>query len=139
MGPRVDLMFMPDSVMFVLSYPSGVVYCHQAGGVVCSQPSLEGVLVPLCFSTEGEARLMSLPYGIGLRMTDSIADAIDQILMEVNCTRYLVVDRSRLNESGEAWVWVRSVGSLAENDPSYYGSLYGLEEARGVLVWHNSD
>ncbi len=43
---------MPDELMLLLDYPSGVIYQNQVGGNVCWQEELEGILAPIDAATK---------------------------------------------------------------------------------------
>src|SRR5689334_7767548 len=104
--PSINLMLMPYDVMLLIEYPSGVTYRHQAGGTLCWRPELEGVLAPIDISDAHVEEVMKLPYDHGLGISAAIADGLDAILAANPGSRYLTVDRDRMNESMEAWVHV---------------------------------
>jgi hypothetical protein len=60
------------------------------------------------------------------------ADEIDSLLTGYGFTKNIAVDRSRLNESEEAWVYVTL-------EPLDYAMYSGFGSCRGILVWNNSD
>ena len=60
------------------------------------------------------------------------ADKIDQILQSNGYTKEISVDRARLRQSEEAWVYVKL-------KPLDYANYIGFGECDGVLVWANSD
>jgi len=61
------------------------------------------------------------------------------VLAEKPSTAFVTVDRARLSESQEAWVFVL-VDSPAEGEPESSDiPLYGFGRTRGVLTWVNSD
>lgn len=116
--PRIHLW---DAVGLglILDYPSGIHYSNQAGGHACLQPTLEGIYVPLRNDILEHSTLMSpatdlwqyftgpplLGMGaLGLNQRD--ADHIDAIFTRYRLETLLTVDRLRLSESYEAWVWV---------------------------------
>jgi hypothetical protein len=79
------------------------------------------------------------------------ADAIDAILARTYGPEApphdpaIRVDRERLEESWEAWIYVVVVESLAralpdrETGDALLPNIRGLGTARGVLTWPNSD
>ena len=87
---------------------------------------------PLDGSGHGlEAQLRELLLGLAhLRPED--ADAIDALLGKSRLTSFVSVDRSRLHDSTEAWVYVHLEGGEE-------GPLTGFEGSSGVLTWPNSD
>jgi len=139
----IDLAFMPDEVMLLVEHASGVVYRNQVGGVICWQAEIEGVLAPINLGQDIVERIMGLPYPPGHHVTAEIADALDAALASDPGGRYLKVDRARLHESLEAWVFV--VADTQEDPPyhllgpDYFGAVFDFGRVSGVLTWPNSD
>ncbi|MGK3996973.1 DUF6210 family protein [Sorangium sp. So ce1024] len=125
----------------IIQHPSGVLYTNQTCGHCCLQPELEGVYVP--FDAE-ESWLRLNAYFEGPRyggtgamhgLDDEDAAFIESVLRDGRVGVPLVVDRSRLKESHEAWVHV-----LIEGEESFsLASGFGPYPRRGVLTWPNSD
>lgn len=71
------------------------------------------------------------------------ADLIDSLLSGNVTMSFLTVDRERLDQSWEAWIYVRigeSPGRFIPGDSQqYYGPLFGFPAGRGVITWNNSD
>lgn len=123
---------------------TGIIYANQAGGVSCLQPELEGVYVPI-----GDPDLAS---GVGLEpellahftgpeylggATDGYdAEVIDGLLARAHLGASVRVDRERLAESYESWVYVRVLGPATP-----YANFSGLGPypCSAVLTWCNSD
>lgn len=139
---RISLYDMPHEIMLVVEHPSGVLYGNQAGGVVCMQPEIEGVLAPVEVWPENVERIMNLDYGAGRGLEPELADAIDAVLAVEPSSRYLRVDRARLKQSMEAWVFVL-IDSPADTTDQiagpHFGALLGFGATKGVLTWPNSD
>lgn len=138
----IDLSFMGLEVMFVVAYPSGVIYGNQVGGVSCAREKLEGVLAPVYFSDDDAKRIMDLPYAPGHGLSVELADAIDAILNANLATRHLRVDRDSLDKSLEAWVFVMGQTDVYPSDlmyRDYMGSVFGFGAVQGVWTWPNSD
>lgn len=138
----IILYNMPTAVMMIVSHPSGIFYGNQVGGVACSQEELEGVLVPVGLEPAEAEQLMKLPFPGAAALNAEVADMIDGILSSVPFSRHLKVDRSRLRDSCEAWVFV--VGetpddNILQRERPYFGGIYGFGAIRGVLTWPNSD
>lgn len=134
---------MPDELMLIVECRSGVRYENQVGGVVCWRGEQEGVLAPVDVARSTFEAIEKCPYPQGAQgISLEIADTIDALLAAESGARMLKVDRERLHESWEAWIYVRidapfkKVQSLDDN---YYGSVYGFGPSRGVLTWPNSD
>ena len=137
---------MPDELMLVIEHPSGVRYQNQAGGYGCAQPELEGVLAPIEVDSAVKERIQRLEYPSRPGIPVETANAIDALLSTEPAARFLKVDRSRLLESQEAWVFVLidATRKLTYDMPpkegeTYFGPLYGFGPCRGALTWINSD
>jgi hypothetical protein len=139
----IDLACIPNEVMLLVEHVSGVVYRNQVGGVTCWQAELEGVLAPIDVSRANVERIMGLPYPPRHGITAEIADALDEALAGQPGTRYLKVDRARLHESLEAWVFVVAATQDDTPDhllgPDYFGAIFGFGRVSAVLTWPNSD
>jgi hypothetical protein len=138
----INLYEMPNEVMIIINYPTGIFYENQVGGYECRQVEFEGVLAPVGIWPEANTQIMELPFpGAGALGVD-VADRIDEILASNTRSQYLKVDRSRLDDSCEAWVFVHvetpENGTLQLVGP-YFGAPHGFGTARGVLTWPNSD
>jgi len=139
----VRLWDMPDDIMLIVEYASAVTYRNQVGGVVCYVGELEGVLAPIDLSREAVETIQSCPYPQGREgITPEIADTIDSLLSAEPCARFLRVDRARLDESWEAWVYVTidsPESPFPTSDGTYFGSIFGFGATRGVITWISSD
>lgn len=117
----------------VIACPSGVVYTNQVGGYACQHPELEGVFVPLPGSAAEKLNAFFTGPKWNCRCYDAIdtetATFIDAILTELDTS--LCVDREKMADSCEAWIWV----TLSRNSLLWLG----LDEGTGVLTWENSD
>ena len=136
----------------IISWPSGIIYTNQTGGTTCLQPELEGVFVPLrneC--TEPELALISPENDLwdyftngkwaGTGATSGLdtedADFIDELLTRVQLFPAIRIDRQRLKESHEAWVFVSITGDESGRSPIFSG--FEPYPRTGVLTWQNSD
>jgi hypothetical protein len=124
-------------VLLIILEETGIIYENQTCGCACYQSSAEGILVP--FNNDPPldqpelstaAQLSSLLEGAHYLTNE--ADRIDAILASDWVTRCARVDRFRLRDSGEAWVYV----NITEEADSF---LTGFGNCRGVLTWQNSD
>lgn len=129
-------------VLMVVLEPSGIVYRSQVMGHCCAQESAEGVLVPVLpdypIDESGRPAVKTLAERLrdatlnAMWLTEEVADAVDKILGSLPESRGLVVDRTRLRRSGEAWVFVTI-------DPEPSSDLHDFRGSIGVLTWTNSD
>ena len=139
--PTMNLYSMSQAGLIVLS-PSGVAYWNQTCGNACGQRAEEGVLIPLLELTIDEDRnvpecplisaLASLNWGPVLGIDQERAAEIDTMLERFYWTHGLTVDRTRLGDSEEAWVYLGI-------DPRQFRLAVRLEWTKAVLVWPNSD
>lgn len=137
----------------IIAFPSGVRYSNQTCGHSCDQPELEGVFAPLRNTREIPSLKVMSPEndldryfdtyyqgtGAPLGLSSDDADAIEAILEKYHLHGFLSVDRSRLRDSHEAWVWVSLHRS--EQPKKAYSLVAGFEPypRSGVLTWSNSD
>jgi len=129
------------SIGVIVAHPSGVVYSTQAGGYATRHPALEGVFIPL-EPGDLQARLDEhFFYGPKWEghcysgIDDETADFIDRLLAASPLTRAIVVDRTRLKESMEAWIHVTIASAGTDGDRAFGG----FDGRSGVLIWENSD
>jgi len=131
-----------EQACLILLAKSGFVYWNQTCGNACAQRGEEGVLVPLLERVLDERRswvecplylaLADMEWGPVLGIDDKRADEIDALLKRFYATECLSVDRARLAESEEAWVYVRV-------NPLKFRLGVNVASETGVLVWPNSD
>jgi hypothetical protein len=143
------ILYDLEEPMLLISAKSGVLYQNQAGGNLCYQMEFEGVLMPLGISTANSRSIGKLNFSSEKKgISRDVADAIDDILSSETETKFLRVDRERMHESMEAWIYVRVTSSqgdfptiesalLTRNTPLSYSFGFGL--CSGVLTWPNSD
>jgi hypothetical protein len=155
-------LFELEELALIVECPSGVLYTNQAGGNYCLQPETEGVLVPLGHSCNIEDKLYAFftgPDAPRRRLEPSHADALDIILRTpekpyvMTPTFFLEVDRTRLADSMEAWLyvtitespepyafdeWNRNEQPELPQHPTRY-PFAGFGRRSGVLTWANSD
>jgi len=140
--PIIEL-YSIDQACLILLAKSGFVYWNQTAGVACGQRGEEGVLVPLLDRVQDESgSLVECPLHLALAdlawgpvlgiVDDKRADEIDALFRRFYFTECLSVDRSRLLESEEAWVYVRI-------NPFKFRLGVNVATEAGVLVWPNSD
>ena len=133
---RIDLSHFAE-VGLIICVPSGVCYTNQAAGFSCLHPEEEGVFCPLPVEP-GKAELYALRNhfkGLWNSLTQKDADLVDTILHR-SAHEYMKVDRARLTDSYEAWVYVLITGITKPK----FGELFsGFGECKGVLTWPNSD
>lgn len=107
----------------ILSLPTGITYTQQTGGMLCMQRQAAGALfpVPEIFLT---AALMTAASDDNL-ITDQDANLIDNAWSEIGGDIRMAIDRTRLEDSEEAWVHVEIIME------HYAGAA--------ILTWENSD
>jgi hypothetical protein len=124
----------------IISEPSGVFYHNQVGGLRCVTLEEEGVLV---FVDEAFNRLYDeisrYPYDYE-EFKKKDADYLDQLFKRN--LKYVKVDRTRLKDSMEAWIYVVFEHGLPKpNKQSLRNNIYfsGFDSKQGILTWDNSD
>lgn len=143
----------------IILYPSGVKYTSQTGGHNCLSPIEEGVYLPFFDELHDQASALrsyftdTKIYATGtVGIDDMDAEFIDSILSIGNYTKFLTVDRTRLGDSHEAWLYVEIHFTSKVSDFGFTGEvsskeqievimspLYGFHGSKGVLTWSNSD
>lgn len=150
----------------VISFKSGVVYTNQTGGYSCMYPTEEGIFAVIGDDEGISNSVLELISKYTLNMTilsEENADCIDSILRKDCSTFFLSVDRSKLDKSMEAWIyvdideqppvtidsyrlmntfnaeneWVKCKYSQLKNGGAF--PFYGFGKSKGVLTWYNSD
>ncbi len=137
----------------IIEHPTGVAYSNQAGGTACLHPSIEGAFVPFrnyvqfddlrFWSPDNDLReYFEGPKHRGTGATSGLdeddADFIDNVLTQAHVDHWLQVDRGRLKESCEAWVFVTVSRDYGDADTGI-SSGFGPYPKLGVLTWGNSD
>lgn len=138
-----------NDVALIVCIDSSVIYENQVGGSACFSAEVEGVLASLYIPLEKSRLLVSLPFdGEPFGLSEKAADTIDKILSSEVATNFLRIDRTKILQSMEAWVFVRiesPVGDFvaSESVNRAFGGppthLFGFGECGGVLTWPNSD
>ncbi len=131
--PFVEL-FDFDGIGLIISFPSGVIYTNQVGGLGCFHPELEGVFAPLSLGNKKILFALRQHFrGNWQHIEDSDAELIDKLLRS-DGFEFIKVDRMKLNESFEAWVYV-DIEQLSRD----LQLLNGFGNTKGILTWMNSD
>lgn len=124
----------------IILYPTGILFSNQTGGHQCCQPEEEGFFVPLDLDWPViERHFTGLPWQgwCYQGLDEATADFLDSQL-QVAADTFLAclemrVDRARLKESMEAWVYVR-IKEIESDLLTGFGPC-----PEGVLTWPNSD
>ena len=131
----------------IIPHPTGIVYSNQAGGHACQQPQLEGFLVPIANdvglapkldfrSPENELfQHFSNANSCGEPLNEVDAQRIESIMHQLPLWGGLTVNRDRLNDSVESWVFVTIAAT--EHRPILVGGI--TYPVSAVLTWSNSD
>ncbi len=145
--PIIVRLFEHVGTALIIPCSTGIVYSNQAGGHSCSQPQAEGFLVPIANgfgpapthdfrSPENElGQYFEKLNSCGASLTELNAAEIETIMHKLPPWRGLMVDRTRLSESLEAWVFV----TIKANGIRRM-LVDGLKDPiRAILTWTNSD
>ena len=138
MQPLVKLWSLVGAGL-IIPRKTGIIYTNQTDGYACDHPQLEGAFVPLSNDFDIERPKDSLEYKLSIlypegwgRPTTETCDAIEELLSNYPESRNIKVDRDKIEESREAWIWVL----LVENEEQ---DFEGFGECSAVLTWPNSD
>ena len=131
-----------DIVGCILICPgeTGIEYTNQVNGTACEQPVQEGFIIPLDHDYPIEQPELLLANQLINQFKDNScgeltqqhADSIDLLLERFPETAGVSVDRTRLKNSCESWVWVKCVESS-------YSCFEGFGNFNAILTWCNSD
>jgi hypothetical protein len=133
------LLYEIGGLELIVPASTGIVYRNQTGGHACLQCEMEGYLVPFA----GEmptlcGQLLSHFTGpkwggwCSEHIDEETADAIDSILADSWRQDQIIVDRTKLEISWEAWVHVKIVSPLL-------ALVEHGEPKEAILTWPNSD
>jgi hypothetical protein len=126
-----------DGIGFILLGSSGVIYSTQAGGFGCEHPEEEGWFFPVSDYLGGtratEKLAMEFRGSFG-QILPGEADFLDDFFR----ARYgnIKVDRSRLEHSREAWVYVVAPSDAKE---PIFKNVEGWKGRHAIFIWPNSD
>lgn len=126
-----------DGLGLILLHPSGVLYTNQVAGYGCLHPEVEGIFVPLPVQV-GRREIHALQQhfrGSWHPLTDADAQVVDGVF-QANNLGYLRVDRARLADSYEAWVYVTVDHPQQDREAALF---HGFTTRAGVVTWMNSD
>jgi hypothetical protein len=128
----------------IVSYPTGVLYSNQTGGTSCLHPELEGAFVPLDTDAGNELHAyFAGPKHRGTGATRGLDDEdaafIEMLLAKRRLSTFVSLDRGRLRESHEAWVWANLTGDGGENVDSPPFTNLGPYPRPAILTWDNTD
>ena len=140
-----------DQLALIILCKSEVTYFNQVGGNFCLQMEDEGILTIIFDVTNILDELASFCIN-KFRLSEEDADEIDRILQS-HGTSYLSIDRNRLNDSMEAWLYVnilpenerddfvKKIDDMDDSSPIKRPGFdfWGFEETKGLLTWGNSD
>lgn len=140
---KTVLLYDIGDAYLIIDAKTGVAYRNQVAGFCRASAEQEGILVPLSGDDTLVVTLTTCSFpDDGQGITAREADSIDGILHARSDTRFLSVDRRRLKDSRQAWIFVEwseiPNDYLAARAMSYYGPVYGFEAGSGVLTWPNS-
>ena len=134
-GYKSVSLYPLSQLALILLIPTGVKYHNQTGGHSCCQREAEGLLV---FVDNGRLYDSLVKYaeedkgGWWTESDLSDADYLD-MLFENSGDSYLKINRERIPESHEAWIYVNI-------DCNYeYPTYGGFSSKHGILTWDNSD
>ena len=137
--PTVNL-WETDGLGVIVLKDSGVWISNQTGGHGCLHPAEQGIYIPI-LKAERYLQKFSEFFYSGPKwqgwctqgIDNETADFLDNFFAENFWTKYLKVDRTRLEDSHEAWVYVNIAATQKED------LFYRFGNCQGVVTWENSD
>lgn len=142
---RINLSYVAGPGLgLIILQPSGAFYTLETGGYACYHALAEGVFVPLHRETDDDQEMLLTAHFTGPKwegwcdegIDEDTAEYVNYVLSLSPSTSYLKVDRTRLDDSREAWIFVNV--SEPTGDPDV-ARISGFGQCKGVLVWGNSD
>jgi len=146
MDPMIVRLYDQVGTALVIPHPTGIIYSNQAAGTACLQPELEGFLVPIANEVGlAPAHDLRSPENAlfeyfmrhnsyGGPLTDGDIEKIESV-MNAHLGGGLTVDRDRIKESFESWVFV-AIAETKQSSILVDGIPYPVD---AVLTWSNSD
>jgi hypothetical protein len=132
-----------DRLGLILLEPSGVFYYNQACGHSCLQKFEEGIFSYIRDDGQELYKAVSEYLLYKDSLTPKDADLLDSQFIQSCDAKYLRVDRNRLDNSMEAWVYVtidQALNDNLKNESVYYNTAFkGFTCTGAVLTWDNSD
>ena len=133
------LLYEIGGLALIVPASTGIVYRNQTGGHACLPSQMEGYLVPFANEMRTKCdRLLSHFTGpkwggwCSERIDAETANEIDSVLADILRHDQIIVDRTKLEMSWEAWVHVKIVGPLL-------ALVEHGEPRKAILTWSNSD
>lgn len=142
---RINLSYVTGPGLgLIILQPSGAFYELETGGYACYHALAEGVFVPIHRPPDDDQEMLLTAHFTGPKwegwcdegIDEATAEHVDHILSLSPETSYLKVDRTRLGDSREAWIYVNV--SEPTDDPRV-ARISGFGKCKGVFVWGNSD
>jgi Family of unknown function (DUF6210) len=128
-----------ESLGLIILKNTGVVIANQTGGYACIESKAEGIYVPLRSHAHELEAFFQQQWGMdGSALDETAADFIDNFLgLDGNGNlNFIKLDRTRLENSHEAWVHVNV--SIPDGDQRI-SLINGFGVTHGILTWPNSD
>jgi hypothetical protein len=133
------LLYELGGLALVVPARTGIVYRNQTGGHACLPSQMEGYLVPFAGEVPNTCARLLLHFTgpkwggwCSDRIDGETADEIDSVLADMAGRDHIIVDRTKLDRSWEAWVHVKIAGPLL-------ALVEGATPGEAVLTWPNSD
>jgi hypothetical protein len=142
---RINLSHVSGTGLgLIILQPSGAFYTLETGGYAVLHDLAEGVFVPLHKEIEEDQESLLIAHFTGPKwegwcsegIDEETAGHVDHILSLSPQTSFLKVDKTRLVDSHEAWIYV-NVSEPTDNP--IVAPISGFGECKGIFVWSNSD
>jgi hypothetical protein len=148
-SPKKEIcLYDLDRLGLILLEPSDVFYYNQVCGHACLQKFAEGVFSYIRDDGNELYKAVSEYMLYKDRLAPEDADFLDTLFMRSCDSKYLRVDRNRLGDSMEAWIYVtidqhlidQSFNDNPQSESVYYNTAFkGFTCTGAVLTWDNSD
>lgn len=143
--PKINLWDFVGTGL-IIEYPSRILISNQTGGTSCLYREMEGVFVPFyneCPQPQNDLKELSAYFegpphhGTGATngLTNEDAAFLDRLFTKYGFDQFMRLDRSRLKDSHEAWVFVQITND--GGDPSIFDG-FETYPRKGVFTWFSS-
>jgi hypothetical protein len=142
-GKLTASLYELSGMGIIVSHPTGIFVSNQVGGHACQHPSLEGFYLPLVMARSPVMASLHEHFTEKWRshcydgIDAETADFMDGLFEQEHCSRGLKVDRSKLDNCLEAWVYVTFDERAFA--PGRGAILTPPIQGLGVVTWPNSD
>ena len=147
-GKKLVRLFDHIGTGIIVEWKTNIYYSIQTAGNFCLWPEAEGFFFPVGNDADEENRFVSKQTelwnyfkepnieieGAIRGISNDNADFIEKVLHKPPSIDYIKVDRERLSESHEGWVYVRIFPESKDEEFKIFAGFEGYP-LKGILIW----